>query len=340
LIQEFVILGIMKTQTYCQLSSEERDTIAYKYAQGASLGEIAQALGRNKSTISRELRRNKAPLYDVYLANRAQQRAAARQSEAHRRPRLKSERIRRYVRRNLMIGWSPEQIAGRLPIDHPDLSISHEAIYQYLYNRDIRRQEDLVPYLARAHKRRQIKGHRHTHRSLHIPERTAITQRPSHIRKRTQLGHWEADAVFARHSVSGLQVIVERKTRFTKLIKLKERSARRVRSALTRTLRRYPSSTRRTITYDNGSENVLHQEINRVLGTRSYFCTPFHSWEKGTVENTIGLLRRVFPKKTNFDGVSPKAITSVEHRLNNRPRKVLHYKTPSEEFNRCVALIH
>jgi IS30 family transposase len=237
-----------------------------------------------------------------------------------------------------MIGWSPEQIAGRLPIDHSSLSISHEAIYQYLYDRTSRRQQDLVPYLARAHKRRQLKGHRHTHRSLHIPGRTAITKRPSHILKRTQLGHWEADAVFARQSVSGLQVIVERKTRFTKLIKLKERSARRVRSALTRTLSRYPSSARRTITCDNGSENVLHQQVNMVLGTRSYFCTPFHSWEKGTVENTIGLLRRVFPKKTNFDGVSPTAITSLEDRLNNRPRKVLHYKTPSEEFNRCVAL--
>lgn len=330
----------MRTQPYCQLSAEERDTIAYKYAQGASLGEIARALGRNKSTISRELRRNKAPVYDVYLANRAQQRATARQSEAHRRPRLKNERIRCYVRRKLMIGWSPEQIAGRLPIDHPELSISHEAIYQSLYDRDVRRQEDLVPYLARAHKRRQVKGHRHTHRSLHIPERTSITERPCHILKRTQLGHWEADAVFARQSVSGLQVVVERKTRLTKLIKLKERSARQVRSALTRMLRHYPSAARRTITYDNGSENVFHQQVNVALGTRSYFCTPFHSWEKGTVENTIGLLRRVFPKKTNFDRVSTRAIKSLERRLNNRPRKLLHYKTPSEKFNHCVALIH
>jgi IS30 family transposase len=330
----------MRTQTYCLLSAEERDTIAYKHARGVSLGEIAQALGRSKSTISRELRRNKAPVYDVYLANRAQQRATARQSEAHRQPRLKSEGIRRYVRRKLMIGWSPEQIAGRLPIDHPDLSISHEAIYQYLYDRDVRRQEDLVPYLTRAHKRRQVKGHRHTHRSLHIPERTSITERPYHILKRTQLGHWEADVVFARQSVSGLQVVVERKTRLTKLIKLKGRSARQVRSALTRMLRHYPSAARRTITYDNGSENVFHQQVNVALGTRSYFCTPFHSWEKGTVENTIGLLRRVFPKKTNFDRVSAPAIKSLERRLNNRPRKLLHYKTPLEKFNHCVALIH
>ncbi|MFQ5798612.1 MAG: IS30 family transposase [Bacteroidota bacterium] len=328
----------MKTRTYCQLSAEERDTIAYKYTQGASLSEIAGALGRNKSTISRELRRNKAPIYSIYLANRAQQRSTARKSQAHRRPRLKRDRIRRYVRSKLMIGWSPEQIAGRLPIHHPGFSISHEAIYQYLYDRNVRRQEDLVPFLARAHKRRQVKGHRHTHRSLHIPERTSITERPSHVLQRKQLGHWEADAVFARRSISGLQVVVERKTRFTKLIKLKERSARQVRCALTRTLRPYPPAARRTITYDNGSENVLHQQVNALLGTRSYFCTPFHSWEKGTVENTIGLLRRVFPKKTNFDTVSRIAIKLLERRLNNRPRKVLHYKTPREKFNCCVAL--
>jgi transposase, IS30 family len=322
-------------KTYTHLSPAERDEIAIYSAQGVSLNDIAMQLNRSTSTISRELKRNKSPIYNSYLSHLAQQRASERKSNAHQRQRLKNTSIRFYVVRKLKLGWSPEQIAGRISIDHPKLQISHEAIYQYLYDSNVRQDEDLVPYLARAHKRRQLKGHRHTHKSLHIPHRISINDRPKYILKRKQFGHWETDSVISRQSTAALNVTVERKSRFTKITKMQRKSAHQTRCALTRLLSRLPKHARHTITYDNGSENVDHHHVNDVLGTRSFFCNPFHSWEKGTDENTIGLIRRVFPKKTDFKSVHIDDIKKLQHRLNNRPRKCLSFSTPLEVFRNC-----
>lgn len=320
---------------FTHLTPEERDTIAIMRVQDKSLNDIAQTLQRPKSTISRELQRNRSLVYNVYLSHRAQQRAMERKSTAHRRPRLKNGMIRHYVTSKLKQGWSPEQIAGRLSTEHPTLSISHEAIYQYLYDSRVRQNKDLVPYLARAHRRRQQKGHRHTHRSLHIPHRISINERPQHISTRRQFGHWETDSVISRQSTAALNVSVERKSRFTKITKINQKSAQQTRCALTRTLSQLPAHARRSITYDNGSENVEHLRVNEVLETQSYFCNPYRSWEKGTNENTIGLIRRVFPKKTNFDHVSHDDVKALERQLNNRPRKCLSFKTPLEVFRSC-----
>jgi len=330
----------MAQETYSHLSLAERDHLALLRAQHLSLGAIAKRLGRDKSTISRELRRNRALVYDAYGGGSAHRRAQQRKRRAGRRPRLKHPAIRGYVKRKLKAGWSPEQIAGRLPKQFPSLRISHEAIYQYIYLPQTRKIENLVPFLARAHKRRQIKGHRHTHRDPHIPERISIRERPEIVQQRRQLGHWESDGVIARHSKAALHVVVERKTLLTKITKLSRFTARATRSALNRRLSHHPQHARRTITYDNGKENVEHQRVNKVLGTKSFFCEPYHSWEKGTVENTIGLIRRAFPKKTKFDAISVAQIKHLERKLNNRPRKSLNYKTPSEAFKASVALAH
>lgn len=167
----------MAHNTYSQLSLEERDRIAAFRARGVSLCEMARRLNRNKSTISRELYRNKGPVYCSYGAGAADRRARQRKCLAACRPRLKSAHIRTYVHRKLRQGWSPEIIAGRITRAHSRLSISHEAIYQYVYQPTVRRQENLVACLVRAHRRRQIKGHRHTHREPHIPGRISILQR-------------------------------------------------------------------------------------------------------------------------------------------------------------------
>jgi transposase, IS30 family len=326
------------TRNYHQISLEERDHIAVYRAQGLSLCEIARRLKRNKGTISRELRRNRAPVYNAYGACRAQKQAEKRKHEAGQRPRLKNAVIRAYVKRHLRLGWSPEQIAGRLHQRHPRLSICVESIYRYIYDYRTRCQENFVPYLVRAHRRRLLRGHRHTHREPHIPERISILERPNAVNARRQFGHWETDTVIARTSHAALSVIVERTSRLTKIHKLPRRTARHVRSALTRSLSHYPRSVRRTITYDNGQENVEHTLVNKILGTKSFFCEPFHSWEKATVENTIGIIRRTFPKKTNFDQVSIADIKRLERRLNNTPRKILNYQTPKEVFNQRVAL--
>lgn len=168
----------MAQKTYSQLTLVERDQLSTLRVQGHSLRAIAKRLGRDASTISRELRRNRALIYNAYGGGSAHRRAELRKREAGRRPRLKHAKIRSYVKRKLRAGWSPEQIAGRLPQQQPGLQISHEAIYQYIYSLTTRRVENLVPFLARAHKRRQLKGHRHTHREPHIPERISILHRP------------------------------------------------------------------------------------------------------------------------------------------------------------------
>ena len=331
----------MAQQRYRHLTLEERDTIALLWAVDRSLEQIAQALGRNKATISRELNRNGTQIRKLYGAAQAHQRACLRKSEAGHRPRLKNKYIRTYVRRQLLNGWSPELIAGRVrKLPSKPQRICPESIYRYIYDPAIRQNQNLVPCLARAHKRRLAWGHRHTHRDLHIPERISIRKRPAAVERRRQAGHWENDSAMTRASKAAVNVLVERTTRLTKLSRLPRRTAHETSVAIVRSLSHLPPWMRRTITYDNGAENVEHQRTNRKLNTLSFFCEPFHSWEKGTVENTIGLIRRFYPKKTNFDRVSVKDLKRVERWLNNRPRKVLQYDTPRECYRRIVALPH
>jgi len=315
------------------LTIEDRDLIAVMRSQGKSLHEIALKLNRSPSTISRELKRNAPPIYtDYYLAHKAHERAIKRNRESHRRSRLKSPVIRQYVLSKIQIGWSPELIAGRLALQKPSLQISHEAIYQWIYTEA----ENLIPFLARGRKRYRRRYQRKK-KSLRIPKRKGIELRPKHVEKRRKAGHWETDTAVSWQGQAALLVTVERKTRFTKLNKLPRRTAALVRSALNRSLSRLPGKLLKSVTYDNGRENVEHERVNAVLGTLSYFCTPFHSWEKGTVENTVGLVRRFLPKRTDFTKVSKKKIKSIEYWLNHRPRKCLNFKTPAEAFalERC-----
>lgn len=328
----------MELQYYKHLSSEERDIIAVLRAKGKRITEIARALDRNKGTISREIMRNKSPTYDVYLAHKAHERAVKRKEQSGKRPRLKTKMIRNYMMKKLRKLWSPELIAGRLSLEHPELSISHEAIYQFIYDKETRHKYNLVPLLARSHRKRLSRTHSHRHKESHIPRRISIEERPQHIENRIQPGHWEADTVISRKSKSALAVVLERKSRIMRVAKLKSKTAREFSSAINRRLSRYPDYMRRTITYDNGSENVEHLRINKVLGTKSYFCEPFHSWEKGSVENSLGLVRRFFPKKTDFAIIDKEQVKKVEYLLNTRPKKCLNYKTPLEVFNSFVAL--
>lgn len=328
----------MSTKHYNHLSSEERDLIAVLRANGKGINEIARTLNRDKGTISRELQRNKSPTYGVYLAHRAHERAVKRKEQSGKRPRLKNKMIRKYVIKKLKQSWSPEQIAGRLRLEYPELSISHEAVYQFVYDKETKRKQNLVPLLARSHRKRLPRAHSHRHKESHIPRRISIKERPEHIEKRIQAGHWEADTVISRKSKPALAVVLERKSRMMRMAKLKSKTAREFSSAVNRRLSRYPENLRRTITYDNGSENVEHLRINNVLGTKSYFCEPFHSWEKASVENSLGLIRRFFPKKTDFAIINKEQVKKVENMLNRRPKKCLGFKTPLEVFNSCVAL--
>jgi len=328
----------MEKLNYKHLSSEERDQIAVLRAKGKNISDIAKRLGRSKGTVSRELRRNRSAVYNVYLANRAHQRAVKRKHDSVQRQRIRNPFIRRYIMKKLKLKWSPELIAGRLFREYPGFYISHEAIYQFIYDESTRTKHNLVLYLTRAHKRRRLRTHSHRHKTLHIPQRISIKERPQEVQSRIQPGHWEADTLISRRSRAALAVLLERTSRHIHLAKLPAKTSRSFRGALTRKLSPYPQPLRRSITYDNGCENVEHQYTNKVLGTQSYFCEPFHSWEKASIENAIGLIRRFFPKKTDFALVSKEQVKRVETLLNTRPRKCLNYRTPNEVLNSCVAL--
>ena len=317
---------------YKHLTEEERDMIAVLKAKGISLSGIAQKIDRHKSTIFRELNRNAPPIHKgYYLSHKAQERAKKRWAATHKRERLKNQEVRKYVEVGLRKGWSPEIIAGRLSIDRSSNSISHEAIYQYIYEK----RKELIICLVRRHKKRMKKGHSRKHQNSHIPNRVPISERPNIVEQRKRIGDWENDSMGSRQSKAVVNVLADRKSRVTLLNLLSKKTARETRLAILQSLRKYPAY---TITYDNGSENTEHEKINKVLDTTSYFCKPYHSWEKGTVENTIGLIRRWLPKKTDLAQVSKAKIMEIESWLNNRPRKCLNYKTPLEVFEETLTV--
>ena len=322
-------------QSYRHLLLAEREKISIWKAQGLSLRKIAKRLGRDVSSVSRELKRNAPPLRPGrYLPARAHDRAILRNQISRTHFRLKKPELRRYVLRKLRQGLSPEQIAGQLHQEKSKISISHEAVYQFIYSKA----RHLSPFLARSHRKRLRRWHSHNHRKSHIPQRVSITQRPAIVKARDQYGHWEMDTIISRQSKASILVMVERKSRLVKLAWLPQKSASNTRMAINRRLGQFSKGLRRTITYDNGSENVEHLQVNAVLGTRSFFCLPFHSWEKGTVENTNGLIRRFYPKKTDFANITPAQVRRVERILNGRPRKCLGFKTPEQVFRLGVAL--
>jgi len=325
-------------KTYKHLSCQERDQIAIMLAKGLSRRHIAQTINRDVGTISREIRRNGAPIYKVYLPHRAQLRAAKRKSLSVRHERIRNPKIRRYILRKLKLRWSPELIAKTLPAKYPGHSVSHEAIYQFVYESPIGEERNLKQYLVKAHRIRKHPGYRKGYAKSHIPNRIGIETRPAIVATRTQAGHWENDTIVSRKSAQAMVALLERKSRLVRLGKLKSKTSKNLKSAVNRRLSHYPEHMRRTITYDNGAENTQHGEINATLGTQSYFCAPYHSWEKGSVENVIGLVRIFFPKGTDFSQVTREQVKRVEYLLNTRPRKCLDYKTPLDVFRQSVAL--
>ena len=323
-------------KTYKHLNLNEREQLFILQTEGKSLREIAEILKRSPSTVSRELKRNAPQIRKAYyLPHRAQERSRIRNKFSRARARRKNPKVWALVRKKLGLGWSPEIIAGWLKAEHPEFFTSHETIYQWIYHYE----RQWICHLVRSHRRRLPRGHSCRHKKLHVPERTSIKERPASVLTRRRFGHWETDTMTSRKSRQALQVTVERKSRYTKLTKLIRKNSQHMSVALNRRLSRYPRQARITITYDNGPENHEHLRTNRVLGTRSYFCEPYHSYEKGTVENTAGLVRRFFPKRTDFAIISKKQIQKVEYWLNHRPRKCLGFKTSADVFKTaCVAL--
>jgi IS30 family transposase len=324
---------------YKQLSVEERETIQIGVWQKKSIRTIAKELGRSPATISRELKRNCPAERRVYTPRVAQEKAKKRIQKRARRYRLKNPEIREYVITKLKDNYSPEQIAGRLSIDHPKFNISHEAIYQYIYSQYHRQGygdcvgEDLRIYLKRRHKVRHRKNVPFRPKRLKIKGAVSINERPKEIELRKKIGHWEGDSVVSRQSKVGLNTLVERKSGLVFISKIRNGTAGVTARTVIERLMTLSPGKRRTLTLDNGSENAGHKEITKELGAKCYFANPYHSWERGTNENTNGLIRYYLPKKTDFQLISNERIKQIENILNNRPRKRLNWLTPLEVFN-------
>jgi len=315
---------------YRHLSREERETISFMKGDGHALQEIADVLGRSKGTISRELKRNSAPAYKVYTPCRAHERAVARKKESGMRQRLKNGCIVDYVREKLAFQWSPEIIAGRIRQDIAGASISHEAIYQYIYQPKTEGREELIGHLVRAHRKRKKKGIGRKERKTKIPNRISISERPLSADNRSRYGHWEGDSLISRKSLAALNSLVERKSRWTFLTRLERKSSEATRDAVIQRLGPLPSKAKQSLTMDNGTENARHEEITEAIGLSCYFADPYASWQRGANEQVNGLVRRYFPKGTDFGKITDEQVAWVESRINNRPRKCLGYKTPAE----------
>ena len=322
---------------YKQLCLQEREELYALLKAGWSLGNIGKKLKRNKGTLSRELKRNKTLTYGlektsgVYVPCRAQEKAAKRAAKQRSQASWKGPEVYLYVREHLQEdNWSPEQIAGRLSVDHPNLHVCHETIYQTIYAPKNKKQK-LWEYLTVKRKKRMKKGGRAVHRDSRIPEAISIDERSKVVDRRKQVGHWETDNVIGKQTdKTALSVTVERKIKVTILSKLTAKTAdEKTRKLFTR-MAVFPESIRRTMTVDNGAENANHQQITENLLMKVFFCHAYHSWERGTVENTNGRIRKFIPKGISMDSIDEKTIQLIEWKLNNTPRKCLGFKTPLE----------
>lgn len=326
---------------YHHLNLLEREKLFAWKQQNVSLRNIAKRLHRNVGTISRELKRHTryGKRYLPCLADRRARRWADRQR--YHAP-LKEPLIFLYVREHLRAPffWSPETIAGRLSIDFPGYAIDDETIYRYVYGKKQKRMR-LWKYLV-LHRKKRMKHHgrKVTNRGEVICA-VPIAQRPKVVARRKQKGHWETDNMEGvKSDKSGISVTVERVTRVTRLRKLADHTAKTKTDVLLEQFSHEPAVYKKTITVDNGPENKDGGRFRNVSGILVYKAAPYHSWEKGSVENTIGRARRWIPKKTSVDSLSQQHLLFIEKHMNNTPRKILGFLTPNEVYGKIYPASH
>ena len=328
-------------QRYGQLSLEERVEIYRLHADGKSQNQIASALKRAPSTISRELRRNSQPSKvwkGGYKPVRAQQLAERRRRWDCRFKLARQPDLRSHVSKSLAMGHSPEQIAGRLARQHGRVIISHESIYRFIYHRTAQK-DYWHRWLPRHKLRRGRRRQRGGSPASFIKQRRPLTERPAEVQGREVAGHWEADfMLFARYG-QGLLVLHERQTRFNVVQQPVDRKAVRTARTIGRRLGKLPRAMRKTLTFDNGTEFAEHHRLHKTLGVQTFFCDPHSPWQKGGVENSIGRLRRSLPRKTDLRLLTPADIERCVQRLNNTPRKCLDFQTPAEAFSKLKSTV-
>ena len=324
----------MATRSYRHMTAEERETLSLGLAHGHSLRTMARVLGRAPSTVSRESARN-TTRGRPYRACTAHTLASVRARQPRRPRKLVDPWLWHYVQTALAEGYSPEQIAGRLRREYPDdmgRHLSTETIYAALYvlPRGALRSELLAALRqARTARRPRARG---TDRRGQIPHMTPIAERPAEVATRTVPGHWEGDLIKGARNGSAVGTLVERTTRLVILARMEGTDARSARQGFTKKLRHVPTLLRKTLTYDRGKEMAEHEQLAQRLAIQIFFADPYSPWQRGSNENTNGLLRQYLPKGTDLSGYTQRELNAIAHRLNTRPRKCLDFATPLEVY--------
>lgn len=325
---------------YHRLILAEREEISRGIWAEETFSQIANRIHRDISAVSREVR-SKAKRKCYYSAVKAQEKSDLTKKNKGRKKKLeKKEALKNYVYEKLKTEWSPEEIANRLKLDYPkskDMRISHEAIYQHLYclpKGELKK--ELIKGLRQEKKRRLSRKNLH-YRKQRIQDLISISERPKEVKDRIIPGHWEGDLIMGKNRASAIGTLVERTTRLTLLSPLKQKDAFAVRTAFAESFKSIPKQFKKSLTYDRGSEMSEHKLFTGETRIQVFFADPSSPWQRGTNENTNGLLRQYFPKgKVDFKEVPVKKLKEVEARLNNRPRKALGYLTPLECFNKLI----
>lgn len=323
---------------YHQITGQERDLIALYKNRGCSVRGIAGKLGKSVSSVSRELMRNSFKS-KYYVAIHAQAKAAGRKAKENSHPKIATTKwLEKYIRIKLQSGWSPEQIAGRLKLKSGKSQVCHETIYRYIYQAE-NLKEDLRQFLPRHHKKRRKWSGRRVHRGQ-IERRVSIHDRPETINTRDEFGHWENDTVEGKGHKDGLHTTIERLSRFYIARKISRIASGETIVVQKQIFSKLPASSRLSATHDNGRENHEHYQLTDELGMDTYFADPYSSWQRGSNENANGILRRYFPKGTDFAQISQVEIDDVVWEINSKPRKCLGYNTAKEVFDyqlKCCA---
>lgn len=318
----------------------EREEICKGIWAREKISKIAKRINRHSSTVSREIKSQVKRKKWCYSAIKGQEKADInKRKKGQKKKMLNCELLRNYVHEKLKIEWSPEEIAKRIKLDYPDdinMRISHESIYQYLYclpKGELKK--ELMKGLRQERKWRLSRKAIH-YRRQRIPDIISISERPEEVKDRIVPGHWEGDLVVGKKHQSAIGTLVERTTRLTLLVPLKDKDAFSVRTAFAKAFKRIPKQFAKTLTYDRGSEMSEHKLFTDETKIQIYFADPRAPWQRGTNENTNGLIRQYFPKGIDFNNVPIAAIREAERRLNSRPRKTLNFYTPSEKFYELI----
>jgi IS30 family transposase len=328
-----------RTRSIRALSVLEREEISRGLVANASLRTIARQLGRAPSTISREIRRHGGEAR--YRANEAD-RAAWQRAARPKRCRLATHaRLRRTVADKLRLDWSPEQIAAWLMVTYPDepaMQISHETIYRTLYvqARGALKQELTGHLRRRRAMRRSRAATTRGHGQGHLVDIVSISERPPSVEDRAVPGHWEGD-LLAGTQTSHIVTLVERRSRYVLLLRLPTRDTQTVVRALSRRIQRLPASLKQSLTWDRGKEMALHKQFTVATDVQVYFCDPRSPWQRGSNENTNGLLRQYFPKGMDLTHITQRQLDVVALKLNTRPRETLNWQTPAQALAAAVA---